>query len=258
MAASDYAQERLLKFSLAWSGASTDGSGFVVCEPGGGRQGVLGGVQDQVPIIFLARMNVAKGYRNILFAHAQKSANANDQGADITGLVDKNVIDVADLIVGGIIDILLVKVGHGGPGGQSGEDLGGPRGHRRRLLRQGRYTDPHSEYGCCGCRGRRGHARCGTASQPYLSAGDPSFDPDQRNRSGTRAVSAAEHMTPIGDAVMDKDRIAGSARTIKGSVKETIGKVTGDTKLEAEGKADKVEGKVQNAIGGLKDALKGK
>jgi hypothetical protein len=123
MAASDYAQERLLKFSLAWSGASTDGSGFVVCEPGGGRQGVLGGVQDQVPIIFLARMNVAKGYRNILFAHAQKSANANDQGADITGLVDKNVIDVADLIVGGIIDILLVKVGHGGPGGQSGEDL---------------------------------------------------------------------------------------------------------------------------------------
>jgi uncharacterized protein YjbJ (UPF0337 family) len=32
--------------------------------------------------------------------------------------------------------------------------------------------------------------------------------------------------------------------------------VTGDAKLEAEGKADKVEGKVQNAIGGLKDALK--
>ncbi len=32
--------------------------------------------------------------------------------------------------------------------------------------------------------------------------------------------------------------------------------MTGDAKLEAEGKADKVEGKVQNAIGGLKDALK--
>jgi phage FluMu protein gp41 len=28
------------------------------------------------------------------------------------------------------------------------------------------------------------------------------------------------------------------------------------SKLEAEGKADKVEGKVQNAVGGLKDALK--
>ena len=44
-------------------------------------------------------MNVAKGYRNMLFTHAQKSADANDQGAYITGLVDKNVIDVANLIV---------------------------------------------------------------------------------------------------------------------------------------------------------------
>jgi uncharacterized protein YjbJ (UPF0337 family) len=55
---------------------------------------------------------------------------------------------------------------------------------------------------------------------------------------------------------MDKDRIAGAAKEIKGSIKETIGRATGDTKLEAEGKADKVEGKVQNAIGGLKDTLK--
>jgi uncharacterized protein YjbJ (UPF0337 family) len=55
---------------------------------------------------------------------------------------------------------------------------------------------------------------------------------------------------------MDKDRIAGAAKQIKGSVKETIGKAVGDTKLQSEGKADKVEGKVQNAIGGLKDALK--
>jgi uncharacterized protein YjbJ (UPF0337 family) len=36
------------------------------------------------------------------------------------------------------------------------------------------------------------------------------------------------------------------------------GKVTGDAKLEAEGKADKVAGKAQNAVGGLKDALRGK
>jgi uncharacterized protein YjbJ (UPF0337 family) len=55
---------------------------------------------------------------------------------------------------------------------------------------------------------------------------------------------------------MDKDRIAGAAKEIKGSVKETIGKAVGDAKLESEGKADKVEGKVRNAIGGLKDALK--
>jgi hypothetical protein len=40
------------------------------------------------------------------------------------------------------------------------------------------------------------------------------------------------------------------------AVKETAGKALGDAKLTAEGKSDKAEGKVQNAIGGLKDALK--
>ena len=57
---------------------------------------------------------------------------------------------------------------------------------------------------------------------------------------------------------MDKDRIAGSAKQVKGAVKEVVGKAVGDTKLESEGKADKIEGKVQNAIGGVKDTLKGK
>ena len=55
---------------------------------------------------------------------------------------------------------------------------------------------------------------------------------------------------------MDKDRVAGAANKIKGSVKETIGKAVGDAKLQSDGKTDKAEGKVQNAIGGLKDALK--
>lgn len=57
---------------------------------------------------------------------------------------------------------------------------------------------------------------------------------------------------------MDKDRIKGSAKQLKGSVKEKVGKAVGDRKLEAEGKADKFAGKVQNAIGGLKDTLRGK
>ena len=57
---------------------------------------------------------------------------------------------------------------------------------------------------------------------------------------------------------MDKDRIKGSAQQAKGTVKEIAGKVTGDAKLESEGKADKVAGKVQNAIGSLKDTLRGK
>jgi uncharacterized protein YjbJ (UPF0337 family) len=57
---------------------------------------------------------------------------------------------------------------------------------------------------------------------------------------------------------MDKDRIQGSAEQAKGAIKEVAGKVTGDAKLESEGKADKAAGKVQNAIGGLKDTLRGK
>jgi uncharacterized protein YjbJ (UPF0337 family) len=57
---------------------------------------------------------------------------------------------------------------------------------------------------------------------------------------------------------MDKDRIKGSAEQAKGAVKEAVGKVTGDSKLEGEGKADKAAGKVQNAVGGLKDSLRGK
>jgi len=57
---------------------------------------------------------------------------------------------------------------------------------------------------------------------------------------------------------MDKDRVEGSANQAKGTVKEMAGKLTGDAKLEAEGKADKAAGKVQNAIGGLKDTLRGK
>jgi uncharacterized protein YjbJ (UPF0337 family) len=55
---------------------------------------------------------------------------------------------------------------------------------------------------------------------------------------------------------MDKDRIAGSAKEAKGVIKETGGKAIGDAKLTAEGKSDKAKGKVQNTIGGLKDALK--
>lgn len=55
---------------------------------------------------------------------------------------------------------------------------------------------------------------------------------------------------------MDKDRIAGAAKEAKGAVKEAFGKATGDAKLTADGKADKTEGKVQNAVGGLKDAAR--
>ena len=55
---------------------------------------------------------------------------------------------------------------------------------------------------------------------------------------------------------MDKDRIAGSAKEAKGVIKETVGKALGDAKLQSEGKTNQAEGKVQNAVGGLKYTLR--
>ncbi|KMO38726.1 CsbD-like protein [Methylobacterium variabile] len=57
---------------------------------------------------------------------------------------------------------------------------------------------------------------------------------------------------------VDKDRVEGSATNLGGKVKEGAGNLTGDEKLKNEGIADQVKGKVQNAIGSVKDALKGK
>jgi uncharacterized protein YjbJ (UPF0337 family) len=55
---------------------------------------------------------------------------------------------------------------------------------------------------------------------------------------------------------MDKDRVEGVAHQAKGSVKEAVGKVTGDKKTQAEGVTEKAAGKVQNTAGGVKDAVK--
>lgn len=55
---------------------------------------------------------------------------------------------------------------------------------------------------------------------------------------------------------MDQDRTKGSLKQAKGHVKETAGKAMGDEKLKREGQADQVEGKVQNVVGGIKDAVK--
>ncbi|MFG1203114.1 CsbD family protein [Xanthobacter aminoxidans] len=55
---------------------------------------------------------------------------------------------------------------------------------------------------------------------------------------------------------MNKDRLEGAAKQAKGAVKETVGKALGDAKLKAEGKRDKVDGKIQNAVGSVKDTLK--
>lgn len=55
---------------------------------------------------------------------------------------------------------------------------------------------------------------------------------------------------------MDKDRLAGTARIAKGGVKIAVGKLLGDASLEVDGQAEKVDGKVRNAVGGAKDAFR--
>ena len=54
---------------------------------------------------------------------------------------------------------------------------------------------------------------------------------------------------------MDKNRIEGSIKEVKGAAKEAIGKVVGDAKLQSDGKTEKAVGKLQNAVGGLSDAV---
>ena len=55
---------------------------------------------------------------------------------------------------------------------------------------------------------------------------------------------------------MDKNRIAGSTKEVTGAAKEAVGKVIGDAKLQSDGKAEKAVGKIQNAVGGVNDAVR--
>lgn len=58
--------------------------------------------------------------------------------------------------------------------------------------------------------------------------------------------------------MVDENRVSGMMDQAKGAIKEGIGKLTGDTKTQAEGKADKASGKVENAVGGAKDTVRDK
>jgi len=55
---------------------------------------------------------------------------------------------------------------------------------------------------------------------------------------------------------MDKDRIAGAGKQLKGNVKKAAGRLTDNKKLENEGKIDEAKGKVQESFGDLKDAAR--
>ena len=53
-----------------------------------------------------------------------------------------------------------------------------------------------------------------------------------------------------------EDKAAHKATEVKGDVKETLGKATGDRELEAEGQGDQVKGNLKQAGDKVKDAFK--
>lgn len=52
---------------------------------------------------------------------------------------------------------------------------------------------------------------------------------------------------------MHKDQIKGAGKQMKGAVKDAVGGLTGNTKMQAEGKMDKVAGRAEQKIGEAKD-----
>jgi len=52
-----------------------------------------------------------------------------------------------------------------------------------------------------------------------------------------------------------KDKIEGAIHEVKGKVKETVGHVTNNPDLEAEGKAENLGGKVQTKVGQIERVL---
>ena len=55
---------------------------------------------------------------------------------------------------------------------------------------------------------------------------------------------------------MARAHVSGAFSKAKGAVKEAVGKVTGNKKMQAEGKADKVKGTIQNIAGDVKDSVR--
>jgi uncharacterized protein YjbJ (UPF0337 family) len=55
---------------------------------------------------------------------------------------------------------------------------------------------------------------------------------------------------------MDREHLKGTAEKAKGAIKDTAGKVTGDKKLQTEGKLDKAKGFAHNVAGDVKETVK--
>jgi uncharacterized protein YjbJ (UPF0337 family) len=52
-----------------------------------------------------------------------------------------------------------------------------------------------------------------------------------------------------------EDKTSGKLHEVKGAVKQTVGKISGNPNLEADGRAEKNAGKVQNVAGKIEKAV---
>lgn len=55
---------------------------------------------------------------------------------------------------------------------------------------------------------------------------------------------------------MDEEHVKGAADKAKGSIKDAAGKLTDDSKLQSDGKIDKLKGDAHNVAGNVKDAAR--
>jgi uncharacterized protein YjbJ (UPF0337 family) len=56
--------------------------------------------------------------------------------------------------------------------------------------------------------------------------------------------------------IMDREHVKGAADKAKGAIEDTVGKLTGDKKMQVEGTMDKAKGAAHNVAGDVKDTAR--
>jgi uncharacterized protein YjbJ (UPF0337 family) len=77
--------------------------------------------------------------------------------------------------------------------------------------------------------------------------------PPNQGPNKSRARELNGHVHSREDTPMNEDRIAGTTRNLGGKVQEGFGRVTGDTKTQAEGLLNQATGTAQELYGQAKD-----
>jgi len=102
-----------------------------------------------------------------------------------------------------------------------------------------------------------GESQCG--SQPDWttpSSGAGRLPANHVGREITNFEKKSLYFTVETRCYMDKRHVKGATEKVEGKVKEVVGRITGNRKLENKGKLDQVKGAAHNAVADAKDAGK--